>query len=52
MTGFTKLTKLSQELKSKLKPNINDTLMYCPEASINSQVYFYRRLFADPVKPH
>ena len=34
VNGFTtKLTELSQELKSKLKPNINDTLMHCSEAS-------------------
>ena len=32
--NLQKLTKLSQELKSKLKPNINDTLMHCPEASM------------------
>ena len=25
--------KLSQELKYKLKPNVNDTRMHCPEAS-------------------
>ena len=28
-----KSTKLSHELKSKLKPNVNDTLMHCPETS-------------------
>ena len=47
---------MSQELNSKLEPNINDTLMHCQEASttcmaIDSQVCFHRRLFADPVKP-
>ena len=30
---YKKPTKLSQEMKSELKPNINDTLMHCPEAS-------------------
>ena len=28
-----KLSQIAQELKSNLKPNINDTLMHCPEAS-------------------
>ena len=46
---------MSQELKSKLKPNTNDTLMHCPEAysyvAIDSQVCFYRWLFANPVRP-
>ena len=31
VTGFT---KTSQELKSKSKPNVNDTLMNCPEVPI------------------
>ena len=51
-----KLTKLSQELKSKLKPNIDDTLMHCPETpstymTIDNYVCFHRWHFADPVKP-
>ena len=33
VTGFTKPTKLTLELKSKLKPTINDTLMHCQETS-------------------
>ena len=32
-----KLTILSQELKSKLNPKINDTFMHCPEASTTWQ---------------
>ena len=28
-----KPSQMAQELKSKLKPNINDTLMHCPEGS-------------------
>ena len=28
-----KLTKMSQDLKSKLCPNINDSLSHCPAAS-------------------
>ena len=42
---------MSQKLKSKLKPSINDALLHCPEASntyvaIDSQVCFHRCLFA------
>ena len=28
-----KLSRLAQELKSNLKPSINETLMHCPETS-------------------
>ena len=33
----------------KIKPNINDTLMHCPETLL--QICFHRWLFAGPVKP-
>ena len=33
VTGFTKLTIMSQELKSELCPNINDSLMHYPRTS-------------------
>ena len=47
---------MSQELKSKLCPSFNDSLMHHPRTStawlyIDSQVCFHGRLFADPVKP-
>ena len=42
---------MAQELKLNLKPDINDTLMYCPKAlAIDSQVYFHRPLFANTTK--
>ena len=52
-----KLFQLAQELKSNLKPNINDTLMHCQETpstckAIDNQVCFHRWLFANPVKQH
>ena len=42
---------MAQELKSKLKLNINDTLMHCPDVAINNKVFYHRWLFAEPVKP-
>ena len=51
--GFAKPSQFAQELKSNLKPNVNDTLIHCPETSntwLDSQVCFHRQLFADPVK--
>ena len=33
VTGFTTPSKMAQKLKSKIKPNINETFMHCPEAS-------------------
>ena len=52
VAGFTKTIS-----NGKLKPNINDILIHCPEVSamymaIDSQVCFHRWLFADPVKLH
>ena len=40
-----------QELKSKLCPNVNDTLRSINCLAINGQVCFHRWLFADPVRP-
>ena len=47
---------MSQELKSKLCPSFNDSLMHALSTDINclaidSQVCFHGRLFADRVKP-
>ena len=47
---------MSQELKSKLCPNINVSLIYTLSTNINcmaidSQICFHRWLFANPVKP-
>ena len=47
---------MSQELKCKLCPDINESLMHCPPTSIawlyvGNQVCFPRHLFANPVKP-
>ena len=41
---------LSQELKSKLKPNINDTLMHCPEASTTWPGLLSQTAFCQPRK--
>ena len=48
---------MSQELKSKLRPNVNDMYTYSMSKSINyvaivKQVCFHRWLFANPVKLH
>ena len=52
---FQKLSRFTQELKSDLMNNINDTLMHCPEISnmyvaTDSQVCFHRWHFANYVK--
>ena len=33
VTGFMKTTLMSQELKSKLCPSVNDSPMHCPRTS-------------------
>ena len=47
---------MSQELKSKLCPSFNDSLMHLSTdincLAIDSQVCFHGRLFADRVRPH
>ena len=45
-----KLTKLSQELKSKLKPDTHALSRSINYMAIDSQVCFHRQLFANPVK--
>ena len=45
---FKKPTKMSQELKSKLRPNINDTLMHCQEAS-TTWLWIARFAFTDGI---
>ena len=45
---------MSQVLKSKLCPSINDSLIHCPAINcmaMDGQVCFHRWLFAYPVKP-
>ena len=43
---------MSQELKSKLCRNINDSLSRSINyVALDGQVCFHRRLFADPIKP-
>ena len=49
VTGFTKTDKIVTRTEIQiLKPNINDTLMHCPErinyVAINIQVFFHKQL--------
>ena len=41
---------MAQELKSNLKPNINDTLIHCPEAS-TTWLLIARSTFTDSFLP-